>query len=187
MRFKRYPKHVFEDTPRKRAALRRKQQREREALPLFAAQIASEQPDEDSVMAERAQRWDRTEDNWRKERAEKWRRGRAIIASYSHNEARALRHAWQCAPYPADPVYLLGFPHSYAGGRFTLHSLPFALSPTNCHGHRLALTPEEGANPKVGIAAAAAGQPRPGAGAGASGQGPKDANNKLKETAHVHR
>ncbi|WP_317054365.1 hypothetical protein [Roseovarius rhodophyticola] len=44
MRFKRTPTFAFTDTPRKRAALRRKQQRERDALPLFAAQVAEEQP-----------------------------------------------------------------------------------------------------------------------------------------------
>lgn len=37
MRFKRSPRHPFTDTSRKRAALRRKQRLEREALPLWSA------------------------------------------------------------------------------------------------------------------------------------------------------
>lgn len=40
MRFKRVERFPFVDTPRKRAALARKQQRERDALPLFAGEIA---------------------------------------------------------------------------------------------------------------------------------------------------
>lgn len=36
MRFKHWPRHAFTDTSRKRAALRRKQRLEREALPRVA-------------------------------------------------------------------------------------------------------------------------------------------------------
>ena len=54
MRFKKTPTFAFTDTPRKCAALRRKQQRERDTLPLFAAQIADEQPSEDEKMVRRA-------------------------------------------------------------------------------------------------------------------------------------
>ncbi len=68
MRFKRTPTFAFTDTPRKRAALRRKQQRERDALPLFADQIAEEQPTEDEVMARRAVLSDQQETRWRLER-----------------------------------------------------------------------------------------------------------------------
>ncbi len=68
MRFKRTPSFAFTDTARKRAALRRKQQRKRDALPLFADQIAEEQPTEDEVMA-RAVLSDQQETRWGSDRA----------------------------------------------------------------------------------------------------------------------
>ena len=45
MRFHRFGKYEFRDTERKRAAFARKQKAEREALPLFADQVAAEQID----------------------------------------------------------------------------------------------------------------------------------------------
>ncbi|WP_299082989.1 hypothetical protein [uncultured Ruegeria sp.] len=54
MRFKMWSRFAFEDTPRKPAALRRKQQKEREAVPLLADQISEQQPGEDEVMRKRA-------------------------------------------------------------------------------------------------------------------------------------
>ena len=42
MRFKRCERHPFTDTSRKRAALRRKQRLEREALPLLADLVAGD-------------------------------------------------------------------------------------------------------------------------------------------------
>ena len=47
MRFHRFGKYEFRDTERKRAAFARKQKAEREALPLFADQVAAEQIDVD--------------------------------------------------------------------------------------------------------------------------------------------
>ena len=45
-------------TDRKRAAARRWQQRQRDALPLFGELIAEQQPSIDQVMSERIERWD---------------------------------------------------------------------------------------------------------------------------------
>ncbi|UUV08724.1 hypothetical protein [Ruegeria sp. YS9] len=137
MRFKRWQRHPFTDTSRKRAALRRKQQREREALPLFADQIAESQPSEDEVMANRAVQWAAQELRDRNRRAQLWLKARARINALSANERAVLRRAWDCAPYPADPVYLLDFLHSFSVGRFTLDTLPFNLVPTDPHGCRI--------------------------------------------------
>ena len=71
MRFHRSPRHPFTDTPRKRAALRRRQAKEREALPLLAALVAEAQPSEDAVMEGRAAQWLVSE-----ARARKWRAAR---------------------------------------------------------------------------------------------------------------
>ncbi|MGZ3218445.1 hypothetical protein [Paracoccus sp. T5] len=137
MRFKRQARHEFTDTARKRAALRRKQQRERNALPLFAEQIAAEQPAENDVMEARALAWAASEVRSRAYRASKWIEARRRLSAFSANEAAVLRHAWNCAPYPADPVFLLDFLHGYAVGRFTLDALPFDLVARNPHGHRI--------------------------------------------------
>lgn len=139
MRFRKCQRHSFTDTSRKRAALRRKQQKEREALPLFAEQIAEAQPCEDAVMAARAEKWAQNEARSRACRAARWREARARLAALSDNERAVLTAAWNCAPYPADPVYLLDFLHGYSVGRFSLDSLPFPLVPRNHHGHRLDL------------------------------------------------
>ncbi len=73
MLHKTVPRHVFTDTSRKRAALRRKQRLEREALPLLADLIAETQPGEDEVMQDRAARWAASEIRSRNLRADRWR------------------------------------------------------------------------------------------------------------------
>lgn len=138
MRFKPWPRHAFTDTERKRAALRRKQRQERETLPLFAEQIAEEQPTEDQVMKERAEQWEAQEVRDRSGRAKKWREARRLIDALPDDERRAVRRAWDCAPYPADPSYLLSVLHSYSLGRIDLKRPPFPLSRTNASGARVA-------------------------------------------------
>lgn len=138
MRFKPWPRHAFNDTPRKRAALRRKQRLEREALPLFADQIAEAQPSEDDVMQERARRWSEQEIRDRAARAQNWREARRHIDAMPAEERRSIRLAWNCAPYPADPSYLLSFLHSHSLGRMDLERPPFPLSRTDASGQRIA-------------------------------------------------
>lgn len=117
MRFKRYGRHSFQDTPRKRAALTRKQRAERDALPLFAEQVAADQLDADTVMDERARRWAETEMRWRAQRAADWRRARAKLSSYPEPERRALHDYWQRCGWPADPNYLISMLHMFDTGR----------------------------------------------------------------------
>lgn len=137
MQFKKTPSFAFNDTPRKRAALRRKQQREREALPLFAEQIAEAQPTEDEEMARRAELSDAQEVRWRSDRAAEWRKARRMIDTLPDAERRAVRRAWDCAPYPADPSRLLGVLHSYSQGKIDLKRPPFPLSKTDGSGARI--------------------------------------------------
>ncbi|MEO1139385.1 MAG: hypothetical protein AAFW87_08005 [Pseudomonadota bacterium] len=136
MRFKHWPRHAFTDTSRKRAALRRKQRLEREALPLFAEQIAEAQPNEDQVMQDRAAAWQVHEIKDRSARAEKWRKARRQIDALPEDERQKVRRAWDCAPYPADPSYLLSVLHSYSLGRIDLKRPPFPLSRTDASGAR---------------------------------------------------
>jgi hypothetical protein len=137
MRFKPWPRHAFTDTSRKRAALRRKQRLEREALPLLAEQIAEAQPSEDQVMQDRARAWSEQEIRDRRTRAAKWCEARSLIAALPDDERRAVRRAWNCAPYPADPSYLLSVLHSHSLGRIDLKRPPFPLSRTDAAGARI--------------------------------------------------
>jgi hypothetical protein len=99
MRFHRFEAYrPYEVTPRKLSALARRQRAEREALPLFAEQIAAEQPSAAEVMAQRSTQWTRAFRRDRDRAAEQWRRGRrelralpsaAHMVSYWREEWRA--------------------------------------------------------------------------------------------------
>lgn len=144
MRFKRCKRHSFTDTSRKRAALRRKQRLEREALPLLADLVAEAQPSEDEVMSARAVQWLEQERRSRARRADRWCEARRRLSGFSANERAVLRDAWNRAPYPADPLSLLDFLHGYSVGRFTLDQMPFDLVARDPHGRRI--------NPRFSIA-----------------------------------
>lgn len=127
MYFRRRPREYreFRDTPRKRQALARRQARERDALPLFADQIAADQPDADTVMAERAAVFARVEQQWRASFARDWRRGRAWLRSLpAEDQAKLLRH-WNSRIYPGDPTYFLGMLHSYTTGALDLDNFTY--------------------------------------------------------------
>src|SRR5271163_274730 len=63
----------------------RRQQIEREALPLFAATIAAAQPTVDAAMNQRAASWTQQEQKDRAYRAAKWRQARTRLAGYGDN------------------------------------------------------------------------------------------------------
>jgi len=126
MRFGRTDTFVeFQDTRRKRLALARKHRLERERLPLFAKQIAEQQPDADTVMAERAERWVRWQQERRDTRAANWRRARAKLFTYGDNIRAVLRRLWNEAPYPAAPEYLADMLHRYDTGRLDPDNPPW--------------------------------------------------------------
>ncbi|MGY6259180.1 hypothetical protein ACXIVK_37785 [Paraburkholderia caledonica] len=120
MRFKRYGRYEFTDTPRKRAAFARKQRLEREALPLFADQIAAEQIGADEEMEGRRAQWDRQTASDRLRRATQWRRARGRLRGYLAPVRSALHAYWQQCRWPADPEYLLTMLHMYDTGRLSL-------------------------------------------------------------------
>lgn len=118
MRFRRWPRvSAYEDTPRKRAALARAQQTQRDKFPLLAPLIAERQPSADAEMARRAAWWPEVQQRDRDRRARDWRRARIRLAGYGDNLRSLLIQLWRDCPYPADPVYLLDMLHSIATGR----------------------------------------------------------------------
>lgn len=120
MRFHRFGKYEFRDTERKRAAFARKQKAEREALPLFADQVAAEQIDVDEEMTARRLQWERHQAIDRKRRADKWREARRRLNGYQGPVRRALLAYWQGCKWPADPSYFLSMLHMYDTGRLSL-------------------------------------------------------------------
>lgn len=137
MGYKPWPRHAFEDTSRKRAAFRRKQKRERDALPLFAEQIAATQHSEDEEMHRRAVSSAAQELRDRNARAREWREARRWLDAMPRRTRRALRVAWDCAPYPADPSRLLGILRDYEMGKIDLNALSFPLTKTDAGGARV--------------------------------------------------
>src|SRR3546814_15453280 len=80
MRFRRWPRPTaYRETSRKRAAFLRKQRLEREALPLFAAQIDARQHGIDEEMARRAIWWVDYERDRRDQRAAPLRAARVRL------------------------------------------------------------------------------------------------------------
>lgn len=120
MRFRRQQHYEFNDTAKKRAAVERKQAREREAFPLFADQIGASQPPVENVMRERAEAFARWEGNERTQRAFDWRRARRVLREYEGEERAALVAYWNACRWPADPVYLLCMLNMYATGRLDM-------------------------------------------------------------------
>ena len=139
MRFIKSIRHPFTDTARKRAALGRRQMAEREAMPLFAAEIAASQRSPDDVMQARAVSWAVSEARRRQWRAERWRQARREIDAMPPRMRRKVRAAWDGAPYPADPVDLLDFLHDLRVGRCSIDALPFTPKPVNARGYSISI------------------------------------------------
>lgn len=118
MRFRRRPRpEPYGDTSRKRAAFLRKQRLQREALPLFAEQIAAGQHSVDEEMARRTVWWDEAERHRRNQRAAWWRKGRARLFIFPDKLRLRIREIWQTCPYPADPASFADFLHQIAIGK----------------------------------------------------------------------
>lgn len=96
-------------TARRLAAARRALKKEREDRPLFAEQIAEEQPTpEERIRAhedENARHWQSIRDH----RAVVWRRARAIVYSLLPEQRDALLQAWNRSTIPADAAYFADF------------------------------------------------------------------------------
>ena len=88
-------------TKRRLAAAARALRREREECPLFADDIAEDQPNPEervrTIDAAQAAYWQRIRDY----NARTWRAARRILNSLPAEERDRLRAEWQSAPYPA--------------------------------------------------------------------------------------
>ena len=107
MRFKPYGRYAFEWTQRKEAAAARRLRREREAYPLFAEQIAQQQPSIDAIRQRRIEQSAKTERDMRARQAARWRAVRAqVFAIPASDRAELLRywnaHRW----FPGEPQHL---------------------------------------------------------------------------------
>jgi hypothetical protein len=129
MRFRPWPKpELYRDTSRKRAAFKRKQRLEREALPLFGDMIAAGQHSVDEELARRHVWWDKREHEQRVLRAGRWRAARSRLFTLPDDLRRTVRKLWRGCPYPADPAYLLDLLHQITVGRVDPHRPPWAFN-----------------------------------------------------------
>jgi hypothetical protein len=124
MRFQRHVRHVYEPTDRKGAAILRRQRKERDALPLFAAEIASGQLTVAEEHRLRTLAWEKSQREWRARLAREWRQARAELVTFPPAEREQLlrhwnRHRW----LPGTPGYLLNMLHRHRTGRLDM-SLP---------------------------------------------------------------
>lgn len=138
MRFHRFFTYAFEDTPRKRAAVVRKQRAEREALPLFAEQIAEAQEPVDKIMAARAALWTAQQQTARNRHSADWRRARARLAAYPLPMRGELLAYWQRCDWPADPTYLLCMLNMHDNGRLELHPINLSAAELAARGQAVA-------------------------------------------------
>lgn len=130
MRFRRWHRsQPYGDTSRKRAAFLRKQRLQREALPLFANEIAATQHSVDEEMARRAVWWGEAERERRNQRAAWWRKGRARLFTLPDTLRARVREIWQTCPYPADPASFADFLHQIAVGKLDPWRPPWIFHP----------------------------------------------------------
>lgn len=121
MRFEKLLRYDFVDSPRRRSAVLRSQKRERDSCPLFADQIAAEQPDVDTVMEARRVAWIEKEIRDRQLCADKWREGRRRMREYPEPVRKQLMDYWNNHRWlPGTYVYFLDMMHMFDNGQLDL-------------------------------------------------------------------
>jgi len=121
MRFQRFRRYSYTATARKSAAILRRQQAERNRLPLFADEIASTQRSVDAEHGHRAQAWEAAQLEQRAMRAGLWRRARTELNRFDPGTRALLARYWNHNRwYPGTPEYLLSVLHMHREGRLNL-------------------------------------------------------------------
>jgi hypothetical protein len=132
MRFKPQARHGYEDTRRKRLAALRWQQKERDSFPLLAAEIGRRQPGIDTIMAERIDRWNETQQANRDHKAAQWRQGRRTLDQMDPDTRRAILAYWNGHKWlPGEPSYFLDMLHSIQTGRLVRQADTFRFATGN--------------------------------------------------------
>ncbi|MHC8495357.1 hypothetical protein ACTU44_21920 (plasmid) [Thalassospira sp. SM2505] len=118
MRFDRNVRFTFDVTDRKRAAAKRRQIREQQALPLLAELVREQQPSIDEEMENRARRWNITSQSHRDFEAKVWRQARARLFRLPADERKKLREYWNNHQwFPGKAVQFAGFMNLYERGQ----------------------------------------------------------------------
>ena len=96
-------------TPRRLAAANRHLRLERERFPLFADQIAVEQPSPEQRIVKADENWNHFWGKFRTFSASQWRFARRVLRSLPADRRRDLIQRWNASPYPKEAHYLLSF------------------------------------------------------------------------------
>ncbi len=97
-------------TPRKQSAFARKLRREQDALPLFAAQIASEQRNWDEEKIRREENYKASIQRWRDLQAKQWRKLRAAyyaMDTETRIRCRDYMKTWRGPCNPTNFIYIV--------------------------------------------------------------------------------
>ncbi len=126
MIFERTPKvRPFAETPRKLTNIARKQQRERDALPLLGPLIAEGQPTPTQEIQSYARRWHQAQMNRRAELAQVWKRARTRLYSLPPAARQTARRSWNASPYPKSAYSFADFIHSIVTGKTNPEDQPW--------------------------------------------------------------
>ena len=118
MRFKRWPRpEPYRYTSRKQLAFSRNQRHEREALPLFAGEIAASRHDGEEEMAGRALSWHKAKREQRDRGSPAWPKKRITLFAQPEGGRLWGRALWWDYPYSANPACLADMLHLIAMGR----------------------------------------------------------------------
>lgn len=104
-----------------------KLRREREAAPLFAADIAAQQPSVDAILDANQAAFEEYQQERRNWVAMRWKQARRELRAMPR--AAELYALWNEAPYPASPEYLLDMLHRLRQGHFTIEAPPWKFTP----------------------------------------------------------
>ncbi len=123
MLYKRYPPlPAYEDTRRKRLGVLRSQQRQRDALPLFADMIAATQPCVDAVMTERAEQAAKFAQQLRDNQAASWRKVRTIFYTLAPADRAKIKRLFELGKFvPRDPGMYFYYLREAKAGRLDEH------------------------------------------------------------------
>ncbi|MBV7300228.1 hypothetical protein [Enterovibrio paralichthyis] len=133
MKFNRYIPFNFKWTSRKAAAAERKLAKERECMPLFAAEIAENQPSLDAIRSQRESYFCQREIDDRLQRAKEWRHARSLLFALPYSHRAVIRFWWNSHAFlNHEPHYLANMVNRWVN---------FGVRPSRCqiekYGDRL--------------------------------------------------
>ena len=106
MRFKKYENIPFTDTPRKRSAALRRNEKTVQKYPLFEEELRENFLDIDDEMVRRRDQYNDYVVKDRQTKAYDWKKARALLATYPEEARKKPLRYWNLSKFPATGSYL---------------------------------------------------------------------------------